>query len=94
VIVEWIVGQVRRAAEEAGRDPAEVKVLCCAPAHVGDDLADACEQVRWFPAMVSNHGDVSVLLPCSLGLLPPGRHPEPNANRRSGSWASRLTRDR
>ena len=54
-IVEWIVGQVRAAAEEAGRDPAEIKVMACAPAHVSDDLADACEQVRWFPAMVSNH---------------------------------------
>ena len=54
-IVEWIVGQVRRAAEEAGRDPAEVKVMACAPAHVSDDLSAACEQVRWFPAMVSNH---------------------------------------
>ena len=54
-IVEWIVGQVRTAAEQAGRDPAEVKVMACAPAHVSDDIADACEQVRWFPAMVSNH---------------------------------------
>ena len=33
-IVEWIVGQVRRGAEEAGRDPSEVKVMCCAPAHI------------------------------------------------------------
>jgi probable F420-dependent oxidoreductase len=54
-IVEWIVGQVRRAAEEAGRDPGEVKVMACAPAHVSEDVAAACEQVRWFPAMVSNH---------------------------------------
>ncbi len=54
-IVEWIVGQVRRAAEEAGRDPGELEVMACAPAHVSDDLADAREQVRWFPAMVSNH---------------------------------------
>ena len=54
-IVEWIVGQVRAAAEEAGRDPAEIEVVACAPAHVSDDMADACEQVRWFPAMVSNH---------------------------------------
>src|SRR5438067_3154383 len=54
-IVEWIVGQVRAAAEEAGRDPSEIKVVACAPAHVSDDLANACEQVRWFPAMVSNH---------------------------------------
>jgi probable F420-dependent oxidoreductase len=54
-IVEWIVGQVRRAAEEAGRDASEVKVMCCAPAHVSEDVAASCEQVRWFPAMVSNH---------------------------------------
>jgi probable F420-dependent oxidoreductase len=54
-IVEWIVGQVRSAAEEAGRDPSELKVMACAPAHVSPDVAAACEQVRWFPAMVSNH---------------------------------------
>ena len=54
-IVEWIVGQVRRSAADAGRDPSEVKVMCCAPALVSDDLADSCDQVRWFPAMVSNH---------------------------------------
>ena len=54
-IIEWIVGQVRAAAEQAGRDPAAIKVVACAPAHVSDDMADACEQVRWFPAMVSNH---------------------------------------
>jgi probable F420-dependent oxidoreductase len=54
-IVEWIVGQVRRAAEEGGRDPSELKVMACAPAHVSADMAAACEQVRWFPAMVSNH---------------------------------------
>ena len=54
-IIEWIVGQVRAAAEEARRDPSEIKVVACAPAHVSDDMADACEQVRWFPAMVSNH---------------------------------------
>ena len=54
-IVEWIVGVVRRAAEEAGRDPDEIAVMACAPALVGDDLETAREQVRWFPAMVSNH---------------------------------------
>ena len=45
----------RRAAEEAGRDPAQLKCIVGAPSHVTDDLADAREQVRWFPAMVSNH---------------------------------------
>lgn len=54
-IIEWIVGQVRRAAEEAGRDPSAIKVMACAPAVLSDDLEAAREQVRWFPAMVSNH---------------------------------------
>jgi probable F420-dependent oxidoreductase len=70
-IVEWIVGQVRRAAEEAGRDPADVHVVACAPAHVSDDVAASCEQVRWFPAMVSNHV-FDVLSKHDKADLPPG----------------------
>ncbi len=54
-IVEWIMGIARRAAEEAGRDPAALKPIVCAPAFISDDLPKAREQTRWFPAMVSNH---------------------------------------
>jgi alkanesulfonate monooxygenase SsuD/methylene tetrahydromethanopterin reductase-like flavin-dependent oxidoreductase (luciferase family) len=54
-IVEWIMGIARRSAEEAGRDPTALQPIVCAPAFVGDDLAHARDQVRWFPAMVSNH---------------------------------------
>ncbi len=54
-IIEWIMGIARRATEEAGRDPAALEPIVCAPAFVGDDLARARDQVRWFPAMVSNH---------------------------------------
>jgi probable F420-dependent oxidoreductase len=54
-IVRWIMETSRRAAEEAGRDPSELKCHVCAPSHISDDLADARNQVRWFPAMVSNH---------------------------------------
>ncbi len=54
-IVEWIVGQVRGAAEEAGRDPDQIRVVACAPASIGDDEKKCAEEVRWFPAMVSNH---------------------------------------
>jgi alkanesulfonate monooxygenase SsuD/methylene tetrahydromethanopterin reductase-like flavin-dependent oxidoreductase (luciferase family) len=54
-IIHWIMGTARRAAEEAGRDPAQLKCIVGAPAHISGDLADAREQVRWFPAMVSNH---------------------------------------
>jgi probable F420-dependent oxidoreductase len=54
-IIQWIMDTARRAAEEAGRDPAQLRCIVGAPSHVTDDLADAREQVRWFPAMVSNH---------------------------------------
>jgi probable F420-dependent oxidoreductase len=54
-IIQWIMETARAAAVEAGRDPAELKCIVSAPSHISDDLADAREQVRWFPAMVSNH---------------------------------------
>jgi probable F420-dependent oxidoreductase len=54
-IIQWIMDTARRSAEEAGRDPGELKCIVGAPAHITEDLADAREQVRWFPAMVSNH---------------------------------------
>jgi probable F420-dependent oxidoreductase len=54
-IINWIMDTARRAAEEAGRDPAALKCIVSAPSHISDDLADARDQVRWFPAMVSNH---------------------------------------
>jgi probable F420-dependent oxidoreductase len=54
-IIQWIMETARRSAEEAGRDPDALQCIVCAPSHVGDDIAGAREQVRWFPAMVSNH---------------------------------------
>ncbi len=54
-IIQWIMATARAAAEEAGRDPDALECIVCAPSHISDDLADAREQVRWFPAMVSNH---------------------------------------
>jgi probable F420-dependent oxidoreductase len=54
-IIQWIMGTARAAAEEAGRDPAALKCIVSAPSHISDDIADAREQTRWFPAMVSNH---------------------------------------
>src|ERR671931_961657 len=55
VIIQWIMETARRSAEEAGRDPSELKCIVGAPSHISDDIASAREQVRWFPAMVSNH---------------------------------------
>ncbi|GHH85712.1 LLM class F420-dependent oxidoreductase [Streptomyces sulfonofaciens] len=73
-LTEWMVKSVRAAAEAAGRDPAAVKVCVAAPAYVGDDLAHAREQCRWFGGMVGNHvadlvaryGQHSALVPDAL----------------------------
>ena len=54
-IIQWIMDTARKSAEEAGRDPAALKCIVGAPSKVTDDLQQAREEVRWFPAMVSNH---------------------------------------
>jgi probable F420-dependent oxidoreductase len=54
-IITWIMDTARKSAVEAGRDASQLKCIVGAPAHITDDLADARDQVRWFPAMVSNH---------------------------------------
>ncbi|MEV0258168.1 TIGR03842 family LLM class F420-dependent oxidoreductase [Streptomyces sp. NPDC050732] len=54
-LTQWMVKAVRDAAADAGRDPADVKICVAAPAYVGDDLAHAREQCRWFGGMVGNH---------------------------------------
>ncbi|MFC4496259.1 TIGR03842 family LLM class F420-dependent oxidoreductase [Streptomyces ovatisporus] len=73
-LTEFMVKAVRVAAVEAGRDPDEVTVCVAAPAYVGDDLAHAREQCRWFGGMVGNHvadlveryGEDSDLVPAAL----------------------------
>ena len=54
-IIQWIMDTARKAAEEAGRDPSELKCIVGAPSNVTDDIDSAREQARWFPVMVSNH---------------------------------------
>jgi probable F420-dependent oxidoreductase len=58
-ITEWSIAAVRRAAEEAGRDPDAITMCVAAPAYVTDGsdemLAHAREQCRWFGGMVGNH---------------------------------------
>src|SRR6478672_10213891 len=52
VIVEWIMSTARAAAEQAGRDPDALECIVGAPSKVSDDIAQARDEVRWFPAMV------------------------------------------
>ncbi|MEV4561973.1 TIGR03842 family LLM class F420-dependent oxidoreductase [Kitasatospora sp. NPDC049285] len=81
-LTEWMVKAVRKAAADAGRDPAAVTVCVAAPAYVGDDLAHAREQCRWFGGMVGNHvadlvaryGEHSDLVPEALTAYIKDRH--------------------
>jgi probable F420-dependent oxidoreductase len=54
-ILEWSMQYVREGAEEAGRDPSAIEVQVAAPCYITDDVQKARDQVRWFPALVSNH---------------------------------------
>ncbi|MEV4432448.1 TIGR03842 family LLM class F420-dependent oxidoreductase [Streptomyces sp. NPDC049585] len=54
-LTEWMIKAVRTAAEDAGRDPNSLTICVAAPAYIGDDLAHAREQCRWFGGMVGNH---------------------------------------
>ena len=54
-ILEWSLQYIREGAEEAGRNFDDIRIQVAAPAYITDDIAKAREQVRWFPALVSNH---------------------------------------
>jgi probable F420-dependent oxidoreductase len=54
-LIKWCLGFVHEGARAAGRDPASIQVMAAAPVWVSDDLTQAREHVRWFPALVSNH---------------------------------------
>jgi len=54
-LIKWCLGAVHKGAIEAGRDPADIQVMAAAPVWVADELNRCREQVRWFPALVSNH---------------------------------------
>jgi len=57
--VQWSIEAVRKAAVDAGRDPAAITVCVAAPAYVTDgspqQQAHAYNQCRWFGGMVGNH---------------------------------------
>lgn len=72
-IIEWILGLLRMSAAKVGRDFRQIKVVACAPAYVTDDWQRARDQVRWFPAMVSNHV-LTLLERYSEAELPQGLH--------------------
>lgn len=58
-IARWMIGAVRAAAEESGRDPDAITFCVAAPMYVTDGSeagrAHARGQSRWFGGMVGNH---------------------------------------
>jgi len=58
-IAEWSIAAVRKAAADAGRDPASISICVAAPAYVTDGtpegLTHGRDQCRWFGGMVGNH---------------------------------------
>lgn len=54
-LIAWCLQFVHAGARAAGRDPGSIQVMAAAPVWVADDLAEARERVRWFPALVANH---------------------------------------
>lgn len=54
-LIKWCLGFARAGCEEAGRDWSQFHVMSAAPSFISGDMERARGQVRWFPAMVSNH---------------------------------------
>src|SRR5438477_3815773 len=44
-IIQWIMETARRAAEEAGRDPAALQCIVCAPSHVTERYGEDSDEI-------------------------------------------------
>ena len=55
VILRWTVEPRARRRRGAGPRPRRIAICVAAPAYLGDDLAHARDQCRWFGGMVGNH---------------------------------------
>jgi alkanesulfonate monooxygenase SsuD/methylene tetrahydromethanopterin reductase-like flavin-dependent oxidoreductase (luciferase family) len=53
--IRWAVENIRRGAEEAGRDADEVQVVALCGMWVSDDREEARANCRWAPASAANH---------------------------------------
>jgi len=53
--IGWAIDHVRAGAEQAGRDPAAIKISALTAMWVGDDQQEAWDKCRWAPAACANH---------------------------------------
>ena len=54
-LIEWCLSFVKKGAEAAGRDYKKIEIMSASAVWMSNDLEKARKQVRWFPALVSNH---------------------------------------
>ena len=54
-VIKWSLDWVKKGAQSVGRDLRNFEVISAAAWYVTNDIAKARTEVRWFPAMVSNH---------------------------------------
>jgi 5,10-methylenetetrahydromethanopterin reductase len=55
--VRWAIEQVRRGADEAGRNPDSIEIALFCGMWVSDDLVEARAETRWAAACAANHLD-------------------------------------
>jgi len=53
--IRWSLDWVRKGAESVGRDLGDFEVISASAWYISSDLEKARKEIRWFPAMVSNH---------------------------------------
>jgi probable F420-dependent oxidoreductase len=54
-VIRWSLGWVKKGAESAGRNLDSFEVISAAAWYISGDIEKARKEIRWFPAMVSNH---------------------------------------
>ncbi|MDG7008837.1 MAG: TIGR03842 family LLM class F420-dependent oxidoreductase [Nitrososphaerota archaeon] len=54
-VIKWSLEHVKKGAEGAGRDLKGFEVISASAWYISSDIEKARAEIRWFPAMVSNH---------------------------------------
>jgi 5,10-methylenetetrahydromethanopterin reductase len=77
--VQWAIEHVRAGAQEAGRDPEELKLSILAAMWISDDQEEAWAKCRWAPAACANHIEDTMRrnpdhdMPATMTRLPKAR---------------------
>ena len=69
-VIRWSLEHVKKGAQAAGRDLKGFEVISASAWYITGDIEKARKEIRWFPAMVSNHA-VDLLRKYPADKLPP-----------------------